>query len=69
MDCDITAIESGSKIGYHPVGADNVRQVGILRRHYGGNRRVGVVVAMPDDPGIEEKVPYERIEAIEKKAA
>lgn len=56
-------IEPGDEIGYHPVGAEDTRQVGIVKRHYGGNVDVGVIVTLPDDPGIEEKVPYGRIQA------
>lgn len=58
-------LEKGQKIGYNPTGAEEERVVGIVRRHYGGNVDVGVIVAMPDDPGIEEKVPYENIQAVE----
>lgn len=63
MGSETTVISPGDKIGYHPVGGDDARWVGIVRRHYGGNRNVGVIVSMTDDPGIEEKVPYDRIEA------
>lgn len=57
-------LEPGTKVGYHPNGDESVRQVGIVRRHFGGNVNVGVVVALPDDPGIEEKVRYEHIQAV-----
>lgn len=57
----IGEIEPGDKIGYHPVGDDDVRVVGIVDRVR--DRFGDVVVTMPDDPWIEEKVPFDRIEA------
>lgn len=70
----MTTIEAGDKIGYHPVGAPDARVVGIVKCHYPPERglinpkpddpnNIGVIVTMPDDPGIEERVPYDRIEA------
>lgn len=58
--------DRGDEIGYHPVGADDVRAVGIVKGHYGGVATVGVIVSPPDDPGIEEKVPFDRIKSHKK---
>lgn len=75
----MNALEPGDIIGYHPVGAPDARQVGIVKHHYGFGRglrhpepgdpsNVGVVVTLPDDPRIEERVPYEQIRAHSKPA-
>lgn len=58
---DPTEIEEGTLIGYHPAGYEDARDTGIVRRHYAR----GVIVARPDDPGIEERVPYDCIQAVE----
>lgn len=55
----------GVKIGYHPTGDDDVRAVGIIV----DVDDVYVTVEMPDDPGIRERVRYERIRAVEGDSA
>lgn len=65
MTTDPRELEPGTTIGYHPKGDESIRQVGVVQRHFGGNVDIGVIVTLADDPGIEEKVRYEHIRAIE----
>lgn len=63
MTSKLHGVGPGDTIGYHPVGEDDVRQVGVVKSVDATARRF--VVTMPDDPGIEEKVPFDRVEAVE----
>lgn len=60
---NVSDVTPGTTVGYHPVGEDDVRQVGIVKTVDLNVDRL--TVTLPDDPGIEERVPFDRVEAIE----